>query len=49
VTLSPDGVVTYTGDAMALSGADVIYYRLIDTNGNTSVAAMVLDYQGIPA
>jgi hypothetical protein len=44
VTLSPDGVVTYTSDSMATEGADVIYYRLTDNNGNTSVAAMVLDY-----
>jgi hypothetical protein len=45
VTLSPDGVVTYTGDLMASGGADVIYYRLTDAFGNTSVAAMVMDYQ----
>jgi hypothetical protein len=45
VTLSPDGVVTYTSEKeFNGGGADIIYYRLTDTNGNTSVAAMVMDY-----
>jgi VCBS repeat-containing protein len=44
VTLSPDGVVTYTSEVMPSGDADVIYYRLTDTNGNTSVAAMVMQY-----
>jgi hypothetical protein len=44
VILSPDGVVNYISDETGAQGTDIIYYRLTDTNGNTSVAAMVMDY-----